>query len=250
MKKTFLAMILVAASGLAFADDDVKLSEQQQKDFSYLIGYEAATTFYPQLNTFMSLDKQEVFNGLQDALDNKAARVNEQQKSELHNAIVEKVMAYNEKVMAYNAKIAKENLTQGEQFLAQNKTQAGIHTTASGLQYRVNKAGSGARVKLGDTVSVFYTSKLLDGTVFDQSDEQPFTVELSRHILIAGWVEGLQLMQKGGEYTLFVPTNLAYGEHSVNEHIKPNSMLIFEIKVADIQAAPSKKKTSPKAKRR
>ncbi|ULJ68578.1 FKBP-type peptidyl-prolyl cis-trans isomerase [Wielerella bovis] len=242
MKKTFLAMILVAASGLAFADDDVKLSAQQQKDWSYLMGYEAATTFYPQLNTFMSLDKQEVFNGLQDALDNKAARVNEQQKSELHNAIVEKVMAY-------HTQIAQENLTQGEQFLAQNKTQAGIHTTASGLQYRVDKAGSGARVKLGDTVSVFYTGKLLDGTVVNQTHEQPVTVELSRHSLIAGLVEGLQLMQKGGEYTLFVPTNLAYGEMP-SAAIQPNSMLIFEIKVADIQAAPSKKKTSPKAKRR
>ncbi|ULJ63937.1 FKBP-type peptidyl-prolyl cis-trans isomerase [Wielerella bovis] len=244
MKKTFLVMILAAASGLAFADDDVKLSEQQQKDWNYLMGYELAQSLnHQEFRKIISLDKQAVLNGLQDALDNKAARINAQQQRELVDAI-------ENKIAAYRNQIAQENLTQGEQFLAQNKTQAGIHTTESGLQYRVDKAGSGARVKLGDTVSVFYTSKLLDGTAFDQSDEQPFTVELSRHSLIAGWVEGLQLMQKGGEYTLFVPTNLAYGEHSVNEHIKPNSMLIFEIKVADIQAAPSKKKTSPKAKRR
>lgn len=240
-------MILAISSGFALADDDVKLSAQQQKDLSYLMGYQLAKSLNrPEFLTIMSLDKKEVLNGLNDALDNKAARINEQQQSELDEAFMYTTIAY-------NAKIAQENLTQGEQFLAQNKTQAGIHTTASGLQYRVDKAGSGARVKLGDTVSVFYTGKLLDGTVFDQTDEQPFTVELSQHNLIAGWVEGLQLMQKGGEYTLFVPANLAYGENSVNEYIKSNAMLIFEIKVADIQAAPSKKptkKTSSKAKRR
>lgn len=237
-------MILAVASGLAFADDDVKLSEQQQKDLSYLMGYQLAKSLnHQEFLTIMSFDKQEILNGLKDALDNKAARINEQQQSELEESLASKMIAY-------NAKIAQENLTQGEQFLAQNKTQVGIHTTASGLQYRVDKAGSGARVKLGDTVSVFYAGKLLDGTVFDQSHGRPFTIELTRDNLISGWVEGLQLMQKGGEYTLFVPAKLAYGEMPVNEYIKPNSVLIFEIKVADIQAAPSKKKTSPKTKRR
>lgn len=238
-------MILVAASGLAFADDDVKLSEQQQKDLSYLMGYEAANMVNkPPMQAIMQWDKQEIWQGLQDALDNKAARVNKKQHRQL-------LLEIERKLDTYHHHIAQENLTKGEQFLAQNKTQAGIHTTESGLQYRVDKAGSGARVKLGDTVSVFYTGKLLDGsTVFDQSHGRPFTIELTRDNLIAGWVEGLQLMQKGGEYTLFVPTNLAYGEMPSASHIKPNSMLIFEIKVADIQAAPSKKKTSPKTKRR
>lgn len=240
-------MILAISSSFALANDDVKLSAQQQKDLSYLMGYQLAKSLNrPEFLTIMSLDKQEVLNGLNDALNNKAARINEQQQSELDEAFMYTTIAY-------NAKIAQENLTKGEQFLAQNKTQAGVHTTESGLQYRMDKTGSGARVKLGDTVSVFYTGKLLDGTVFDQTDEQPLTVNLSEHNLIAGWVEGLQLMQKGGEYTLFIPANLAYGENSVNEHIKSNAMLIFEIKVADIQAAPSKKptkKTSSKAKRR
>ncbi|ULJ61485.1 FKBP-type peptidyl-prolyl cis-trans isomerase [Wielerella bovis] len=91
----------------------------------------------------------------------------------------------------------------------------------------------------------------------DQTHEQPFTVELSRHSLIAGLVEGLQLMQKGGEYTLFIPTNLVYGENllyreiaSASSNIPLNAMLIFEMKVADVQAAPSNKKTSPRTKRR
>ncbi|SSY79711.1 FKBP-type peptidyl-prolyl cis-trans isomerase [Alysiella crassa] len=244
MKKTFLAMILAAASGLAFADDDVKLSEQQQKDLSYLMGYEAANMVNKlPMQAIMQWDKQEIWQGLQDALDNKAARVNKKQHRQL-------LLEIERKLDTYHHHIAQENLTKGEQFLAQNKTQADIHTTASGLQYRVDKAGSGARVKLGDTVSVFYTGKLWNGTVFAQVNEQPFTHELTPESMIAGWVEGLQLMQKGGEYTLFIPANLAFGESSVGAYIKPNSMLIFEIKVADIQATPSKKKTSPKAKRK
>lgn len=237
-------MILAISSGFAFANDDVKLSEQQQKDMSYLVAYEWAKSFHQQgFHAIMSLDKQEVLRGLEDAWRNQDARLTEQQKRELLDTIEGKFAVYREQ-------IAQENLAKGEQFLAQNKTQAGIHTTASGLQYRVDKAGSGARVKLGDTVSVFYTGKLLDGTLFDEMNVQPFTVELNPDNLIEGWVKGLQLMQKGGEYTLFIPTNLAYGEMPMNTHIKPNAMLIFEIKVADIQAAPSKKKTSPKTKRK
>ncbi|ULJ68860.1 FKBP-type peptidyl-prolyl cis-trans isomerase [Wielerella bovis] len=233
MKKTILAMILAVSGCLAYADDDVKLSAQEQKDVSYMLGYAMGEQWHLfKMPMAVELDKQQVLLGLQDSLDNKSARLSEDKQMRLSEAVTHKISLYSDKQME-----------KGKQFLAQNKTQAGVQTTASGLQYRVNKAGSGERVKLGDTVSVEYTGKLIDGTVFDSTAEysEPFSFTLQDGIVIRGWFEGLQLMQKGGEYTLFIPADLAYGEASPNTKILPNSVLIFDIKVVDIEAAPVKR---------
>lgn len=245
MKKTILAMILAVSGCLAYADDDVKLSAQEQKDVSYLFGYSMGKQWH--LTAVLGeLDKQQVLLGLQDALENKSARLNEDEQMKLSEATTHKMSLYADKQ-------AQENLEKGKQFLAQNKMQAGVQTTASGLQYRVNKAGSGARVKLGDTVSVKYIGKLIDGTVFDGEPEyyvlRGFT--LQDGMVSSGWLEGLQLMQKGGEYTLFIPADLASDdEESSIMPIPPNSVLIFDIKVEDIEAAPVKKTPSSRQRKR
>lgn len=123
----------------------------------------------------------------------------------------------------------------GRAFLADNARQQGVHTTASGLQYRVRQAGNGAKPGATDVVSVTYTGRLIDGTVFDSTDKhggEPISFPLNQ--VIAGWTEGLQLMQEGAEYTFYIPAELAYGAHGSPGAIPPHSTLIFDVKLIKV----------------
>ena len=95
--------------------------------------------------------------------------------------------------------------------------------------------------KKGDTISVIYKGTLIDGTVFD---EQKSPVVFPLDNMIPGWIEGLQLMAVGSEYELYIPSKLGYGENAVGNMIKPNSVLIFNVKLTDVKEA--KKETEKK----
>ena len=121
------------------------------------------------------------------------------------------------------------------QWLATNGKQDGITTTASGLQYQVKKEGDGKSPTINDIVSVKYTGKLIDGTVFDSTEQnnggEPVTFPLAG--VVQGWQEGLQLMKEGSEYTLFLPAALAYGEQPVGS-IPANSTLVFDVELVKV----------------
>jgi FKBP-type peptidyl-prolyl cis-trans isomerase FkpA len=107
-------------------------------------------------------------------------------------------------------------------------------TTASGLQFRVVKAGEGASPTASDIALVHYTGMLGDGKVFDTSEgKQPLPLPVGPGGSIPGFSEGLQKMQKGGEYILKIPPNLAYGERGVPGAIPPNATLTFEVRLLD-----------------
>jgi FKBP-type peptidyl-prolyl cis-trans isomerase FklB len=122
----------------------------------------------------------------------------------------------------------------GEKFLAENKKNEGVMETASGLQYIVEKEGTGAQPAATDEVTVHYTGRLLDGTVFDSSVNrgEPATFPLNR--VIPGWTEGVQLMKEGAKYTFFIPSDLAYGPQGVPNAIPPHSTLIFEVELIKV----------------
>lgn len=126
-----------------------------------------------------------------------------------------------------------ENRLAGVAFLENNKTQEGVQVTASGLQYKVLKAGKGAQPTATSKVKVHYHGTTIDGTVFDSSVERGTPSEFGLNQVIAGWTEGLQLMQKGAKYQFFIPYELAYGSRQMGE-IKPFSTLIFEVELLDI----------------
>lgn len=123
---------------------------------------------------------------------------------------------------------------EGVKFLADNKKKAEVKETASGLQYVVEKEGTGAQPGATDEVTVHYTGKLLDGTVFDSSVSrgEPATFPLNR--VIPGWTEGVQLMSEGAKYTFFIPSDLAYGPQGVPNAIPPHSTLIFEVELIKV----------------
>ncbi|MBQ9821514.1 MAG: FKBP-type peptidyl-prolyl cis-trans isomerase [Muribaculaceae bacterium] len=128
----------------------------------------------------------------------------------------------------------KDNKTLGREFMEQNAKNDSVVQTQSGLQYMVLKEGTGAKPSATDTVTVHYTGKLLDGTVFDSSVErgEPATFALDQ--VIPGWTEGLQLMSEGSEYRLFIPSELAYGSKGAGDKILPNATLIFDVQLIKV----------------
>jgi FKBP-type peptidyl-prolyl cis-trans isomerase len=114
-----------------------------------------------------------------------------------------------------------------------------MKTTASGLQYKVEKEGTGAQPKPTDMVTVNYRGTLIDGTEFDSSYKrgQPATFPVNG--VIKGWTEALQLMKQGAKYQLFIPSTLAYGERAMGPDIGPNSTLIFEVELQDVKPPPT-----------
>jgi hypothetical protein len=112
-----------------------------------------------------------------------------------------------------------------DQFLAWNAKQPGVQTTASGLQYQVLKAGTGAHPTDADVTLIKYKGTLRDGTVFDQNERAPLPVAQ----VVPGFSEGLKLMQKGGKYRLWIKPELGYGDRDTGGAIPPNSVLVFDV---------------------
>jgi FKBP-type peptidyl-prolyl cis-trans isomerase len=132
--------------------------------------------------------------------------------------------------------MADPNLEKGEAFLKENAKKEGVKTTASGLQYKVLKEGTGKSPQATDKVEVHYKGTLLDGTEFDSSIKrgQPATFPLNR--VIPGWTEGVQLMKEGAKYQFTIPSKLAYGESGTpGGPIPPNATLIFEVELISVK---------------
>ena len=130
--------------------------------------------------------------------------------------------------------VADANRKAGEEFLAENAKRAEVVTTPTGLQYEVLTEGNGVQPTTDDMVTVHYTGKLIDGTVFDSSVErgEPATFGVTQ--VIPGWVEALQLMKKGSNWRLYIPSDLAYGQRGAGGVIGPNSTLIFDVELLDV----------------
>lgn len=132
-------------------------------------------------------------------------------------------------------KVAAANLEAGQAFLADNAKKEGVQTTASGLQYKVLRAGpeGGLRPKPADEVKVHYEGRLTSGEVFDSSYERGVPASFPLEGLVPGWVEALQLMRPGDQWELYVPASLGYGDREAGQ-IPPNSVLIFKIELLGV----------------
>jgi FKBP-type peptidyl-prolyl cis-trans isomerase FklB len=132
------------------------------------------------------------------------------------------------------AAMSEINEKTGREFLEENGKRAEVKTTASGLQYEVIKEGDGAKPVASDQVVVHYTGKLIDGTVFDSSEERGVPATFGVTQVIPGWVEALQLMSVGSTWRLFIPSALAYGPQGAGGVIGPNQTLIFDVSLLEI----------------
>ena len=127
------------------------------------------------------------------------------------------------------------NLEQGQAFLKANAAKPGVHTTPSGLQYKVITEGHGKSPKATDTVLVHYRGTTIDGTEFDSSYKRNEPISFPLNGVIPGWTEGVQLMKEGGKIELFIPSELAYGSRGAGGVIPPDSTLIFDIELLKVQ---------------
>ena len=132
------------------------------------------------------------------------------------------------------AKMGEVNAEAGKKFLDENGKRAEVKTTASGLQYEVLKEGTGRQPAATDSVTVHYTGKLIDGTVFDSSVERGAPATFGVTQVIPGWVEALQLMKEGSQWRLYIPSQLAYGPNGAGNVIGPNATLIFDVELIKV----------------
>jgi len=137
--------------------------------------------------------------------------------------------------------IAKEQSKETEakkeanlKFLEENKSKEGVNSTPTGLQYQVLTPGNGIKPEATDTVKVHYTGTLIDGTKFDSSVDRGEPIKFVLNQVIKGWTEGLQLMNVGSKYRLFIPYNLGYGERGAGGVIPPYATLIFDVELLDV----------------
>ncbi len=205
--------------------NDSSAPEKVGYSFGYLMGKSNADAVKDlDVNTFLA--------GFKDGYGGKASALTEEQmKTTLlqykQNQDAAEMKAFEQK--------AKENADAAAKFLADNAKKEGVITTASGLQYQVLKQGSGKRPSATSKVTVHYEGRLMDGTVFDSSIDRGEPLTFSLNQVIAGWTEGLQLMQEGSKYRFVIPSNLAYGETGAGESIEPNSTLIFDVELLKIE---------------
>lgn len=194
-------------------------------DVSYCIGLNIAENLKSQ--NLGNLDVDNFLDGMKALLDNKTPKFTNQEVGEILQAYFEKK----------SQEEFAEFKDQGEAFLKHNASKNGVYVTASGLQYEIISQGSGDKPESHSMVSVHYHGTLIDGTVFDSSYERGNPAQFGLNQVIAGWTEGLQLMNAGSKFRFYIPQDLAYG---ANPHpqspIKPYMALVFDVELLEILA--------------
>jgi FKBP-type peptidyl-prolyl cis-trans isomerase len=202
--------------------------EALQDRASYVIGYNLGRTLK---QNDVQANSDLIIKGLRDGLTGQNGVFTDAEMQTTMQEFQKQVMAQQE---TKQKAVGEKNKTEGEAFLAKNKARTGVKTTASGLQYEVEKEGTGPIPKPTDTVTVNYKGTLMDGSTFDSSYDrgQPATFVLNQ--VIPGWTEGVQLMKVGSKYKFYIPAALGYGDKGAGNAIGPNSPLIFEVELLSI----------------
>ena len=259
VQQTLLAAALAAAFGVASAEEPAKKPAAMTAPAAAGAAKDAKPPVAIDKNKISTMVGMDIGRGLTQIKDDIDIKVVEQAleqtlKGEKTSLTQEEALqvrqAYMQQMQAKRVAeqkaAAEKNKGEGTAFLAKNKAKSGVKTTASGLQYEVEKEGTGPKPKATDTVKVNYLGTKIDGTKFDSSYDrgQPATFPLNG--VIKGWSEGLQLMPVGSKYKFYVPADLAYGENAPGP-IGPNATLIFEVELLGIEDA-SKAAAKPAAK--
>ena len=227
MKRFILISVAFLLTLPLFAQEKSPPLKDQKDKVSYSIGLNIGSNLVRQN---VEINPEALVAGVKDGIAGKPQLTQDQ---------VKEIMTALEKDMQEKQKAAGEkSAAEGTKFLEENKKKEGVKTTASGLQYKVIKEGTGDQPKATDTVTVNYRGTLIGGKEFDSTYTrgQPATFPLNG--VIKGWTEGLQLMKKGAKYQLFVPSDLGYGQRAVGPDIAANSTLIFEVELLDAKPAP------------
>lgn len=198
----------------------------QLDSISYAIGNDLGEMLKGQ--GLDSLNLKLLFTAIEDHYAGKTPLISAEQGT----------MSVSQYLQKLKAEKAEKNKAAGVEFLAQNKTKPGVVTLPSGLQYQVLKEGTGPKPTAQDKVKVHYHGMLIDGSTFDSSIDRGEPISLSVSGVIKGWTEALLLMPVGSKWKLFIPSELGYGERQAGAKITPNSALVFDVELLEIEKAP------------
>lgn len=233
---TALVMNLHAEEAAAPMD-----AETVRSNASYALGYRAGAEFSQQFSQFgltsEDLDSETFSKAFFKAMSAGEPDADPEQMQAAMQALGAQLQEREEK-------IAAANLAAGTAFLEENAKRDGVKKNESGLQYEVLTKGGDVTYQAPEGEGapqkqfvVHYKGTTIEGEQFDASNEgEPVTMSLS---VIDGFKEALTTMPVGAKWKLFIPSKLAYGERRQSPKIGPNSTLIFELELVEIQDAPA-----------
>ena len=204
--------------------------DTEQKKLGYIIGMDIGKSLKDQ-GTEVDLDS--LVSAIRSTYNGEELAMTADEAAAVRQEYIQKRQAEQQ---AEAAAAGETNLVAGQKFLAENATKEGVQSTASGLQYKVVTMGTGAKPAATDTVKVHYRGTLLDGTEFDSSYARNEPISFALNRVIPGWTEGVQLMPVGSKFMFYIAPDLAYGEGGGGP-IPPNSTLVFEVELLDIETA-------------
>lgn len=208
--------------------------ETQKDKASYAIGFDLGKNLKKYSE---DIELEKMLQGIRDGISGQNSILTEEETKKTLSEFQQTLIR---KEMERRKELAVKNKVEEEKFLAENSKKEGVVTTASGLQYKVIREGKGSKPTLEDTVKVHYKGTFINGKEFDSSYKkgEPVTFQLKN--MIPGWIEALPLMNEGSKWQIFIPSALAYGEQGAGDIIEPNSLLIFEVELLEVEKSSGK----------
>jgi len=210
--------------------------KSQKGKLSYSLGYMTGKRMKTES---VDLDTDTFIKAFKDAYAGEKASMTDPEMQDAMRPLQEEMKTKRaeemKKLSEKRKEVAEMNKKEGEEFLAENSKKEGVVTLPNGLQYKIIKEGTGRSPQRSDKVKVNYRGTLINGTEFDSSYKrgQPATLGVDK--VIKGWTEALQLMKEGAQWTLYIPSDLAYGERGAGGSIGPGQTLVFEVELISIE---------------
>jgi FKBP-type peptidyl-prolyl cis-trans isomerase FklB len=236
--------LLAIPAGIACAGETVKLDDETAR-INYSLGYKIGGDFKRQ---GVEINAAAMAKGIEDARSGAKPLM---APEEMQDTLVELKRTLVTEQQARLKEAERQSIEEGKKYMEEYGKQQGVVTTASGLQYKILKEGSGKTPGPTDTVTVNYRGTLVNGKEFDSSYDKGKPVTLRLNGVIKGWTEGLQHVKEGGKIQLVIPPELAYGNRGPLAH----RTLIFDVELVSVAkpqagttthpAAPGKPAASP-----
>lgn len=233
------------ATTAELAKSKTELKSEKQK-LSYTLGYDVGRRMK---QGSVDLDTEIFVKALRDGLSGAEGALTDEEMRAALVPLQEEMKAKRAEEMKKkaeaNKEVADKNKAEGTAFLTENAKKDGIVTLPSGLQYKIAKEGAGKTPQKSDTVEVHYRGTLINGTEFDSSHKRGKPVTFGVDKVIKGWTEALQLMKEGSQWTLYIPSDLAYGDRGAGNMIGPNQALVFDVELLSVKE-PAKEQPAEK----
>ena len=228
MRALLITTITIAGwlSVTASAEEAIKLENEADRA-SYSLGHQIGTDLKRQ---DVTLDRPALLQGLEDGQAGTEPRMTPEEMNALLAELKRRIVADKQAERQAESEALKQA---GIAYLEENGSKPGVQATDSGLQYKVIKEGSGTRPGPDDTVRVHYRGTTVEGQEFDSSHKRGRPAEFALNGVIKGWSEGLQLMQEGAKYELYIPYELAYNTRGPLAF----QALIFEVELLAVNPA-------------